>query len=338
MKRMSTLLSMTTLMIVGTISQGQARAASSLRIGIAVPGVEGKIAAHAAQNGDVSIDEYPTRFAGSVKLLTMTSPIFGRTLSDAVCDAVADRAALAVDDSFPADLRKLALENVRKDNSFSLEATVATFFGTSAFNDAAKAAAVAAGVQAQSYQVTNPLTGRSFEVSLELDGDAISRKIGDAESLTRQLKALLQTTGGLAMGKSQGEIGAADLVCDLRSGKARIVTRIVGSVATGNASEPLFEASVAQALYDGLKAELAETPDSYTAAQRLVADGIAVSEAAKAAGAALDTRNVAVIAAKLFDSRTGSLVEVATGRIQQVLSAPQDGARFEGSSSLVFNQ
>ena len=59
-----------------------------------------------------------------------------------------------------------------------------------------------------------------------------------------------------------------------------------------------------------------------------------------AAGArpASERGSVGVIATKLFDSRTGSFVEVPAGRIQQVLSAPQDGALFEGSGSLVFNQ
>lgn len=337
MKNRSRRLVVTSLMIIGTFVSAQSPAASSVRIGIAVPGVDGKIEAHVSPQGDVTVDQYPSRFDGSLKVTAMASPVFGRTLGDAACQAVENRALIALDDTYPADLRKVAFDNVRKDNAFTLDATVASFFGTSEFLQAAKSAALAAGVQATSFQIKNPLVGRRFDVALDLSDDALSKRLGDSDFLIRQLKAMLQTSGGLATGTSKGEVSAADLVCDLRSGKARLSVRVLGEVAAERVIEPLFEAAVARAFYRELKIALEETPETYTLAQGLVAGGVAVQDAATSAGATLDWRSIGVIAAKLFDERTGELIEVSEEDLQTVLAAPREGGeRFEGQSSLRF--
>lgn len=338
MKRMKTLLTMTTLMIIGTISEVEARGASAVRIAFPVPGVDGRVVAHVEPNGDVTIDEYPETFRGTLKILQMASPVFGRTLSDAACQAVTARAELAADDSYPADLRRIAADNVRHDNSFTLEAAVVSFFGTPELTAAARAAAVAAGVNASSYQIVNPLAGERFAVSLDVAADATSRKIGDLETLTRQLSALLQTSAGLATGKSQGEIAAADLVCDLRAGNVTLNVDVTGTVARVPGIEPLFDVETGRRFYHAMKAELADLSESLTAAQKLVAGGVAVVQAAATANAELDEQKIAVVAAKLFDPRTGILEEVADGQIQEVLSAPRPGGeRFEAQGTLVLN-
>ncbi len=338
MKKLTETTALLASLFLACSSAPKATAANTVRLEIAVPGVAEKIIGQAAADGTVTIESYPATFRGQIALKAMASATFGRTLSDAVCQAVGDRAALAADTSFPADLRQLAKANVRTDNSFTLDLKVVSFLATGEFSQAVKAAAVAAGLHAPAYLVVNPLAARSLDVSLELADDALSKKIGSSDVLVGQVKRLLGEAGVLTSGEGSGEISAADLVCDLRSGAAKVVVGVTGQIAGPSDDEPLFDTRVAEILYRDMKARLAETPAEFTSAQRLIAGGEAMTKAAAEAGAELNWKTIGVIGAKLFDARSGALVDVSLSDLPHLLSVPSDGGEpYQGQSTLVMH-
>lgn len=335
--KLKTLLLLAAMALACTARDDQAEAAGSTRILIAVPGVEAKIPAQVDQTGTIVVEAYPEAFQGTLELKAMTSATFGRTLNDAACQAVQGRAALAADETFPEDLRALAKDSVRKDNSFTLSASVVSFFATAEFQAAAKAAAEAAGVRAPAFHVENQLTGRTFQIALEVEDGAISKKIGDLTRVTGQLENLLVTDGALSTGRAQGEISAADLMCDLRSGDAKIKVTVDGKIDAPDSVEPIFDEDTALLFFGILKDHVLALPQTYTTVQRLVAGGYAVNVAASAVRVPLDHEKLGVIAAKLFDPQTGKLVYQRPDQVHRVLVIPRDGGEsYQGHGTLVL--
>lgn len=191
-------------------------------------GVEAPVAAQVlgSESASITVRGYPT--AARVTARHAVLPLdFQGAFSPAFCIEVAARAVLAAKGGLGARFYR---NYVRGLSDAALQVAISPIVGAE-FEAALVAGARGAGATGPWFELTNPFVIAELGLDVELDADAISHIIGETASFATSLRR--QLGGQLGHAAMMGIFAAAvvpkDFLCDLATGKARIVVRARGT-------------------------------------------------------------------------------------------------------------
>lgn len=182
----------------------------------AVPGLQGMVSARVFAEGRMELEKRPLHFETKILLDTQNST----QLDDEFCEKVRKyyipAFLLIKNDPIPSNGRWII--DARESHPFTLEIPLDPFFSTD-FSTAAMEAARLKWPQIQEFYLKQTLKISKVRPKLVLAEDALSHSVG-------KLGELEQMFGGHNVypnrGIWKGTTWASDLVCDLRSGKAKV--------------------------------------------------------------------------------------------------------------------
>ena len=176
--------------------------------------------------GEITIANYPT--------VATTTPVYGPlpsgfedAFSPTFCASVRAKAANAKGTS---TLAKLNKQLVRQGAAVAVEVVVSPFVGND-FTSEAAAAATKAGAPGAAFAIQNGLELSDAKLQIVFDADAMSNLIGETDALVNAQAAFMSQTlsSVLSTGDFQAAFAAKDVLCDLATGKARIVLTVTGT-------------------------------------------------------------------------------------------------------------
>jgi hypothetical protein len=201
----------------------------SSKLNVTLEGLSKPLVANIERNDNAltaTLESLPSETIQSTATIRVALTQFtGEPLSDDVCKAVRNHAAMVTNPSLAPDLKQAAFNDVRKRNTITFTLNAVPFLEEQ--NAAVKKAATEAGLKFGTLRITNPIAFKSAKVSLKTEPGSIINLLGEKAQLEQSLQALVNS-GVAKHGTAQGPLGAYDLFCDLKSGLAKIDISLEG--------------------------------------------------------------------------------------------------------------
>lgn len=201
--------------------------------------------ANVSELGLVEVLNYPRDWSAELTITQWPSPGIYPNLSDTTCETV--RLQSQNYRTLPSLAQGRLIENVRGINPVRLKLNLAESFQPRNILSAVRAALSDSGINPTTLQLKNPIILKDVKFRIALTPSAITKLIGETQSLELTLSQQFRD-GVLQLGGISGELAAMDLLCDLKAEEATIEAFVTATPSDNSASHLLMDVTKAQML------------------------------------------------------------------------------------------